>query len=336
MQRWFGALLLGLVAGHSLAASPSDEVARVAGELSRFNADDLETDVPSDAIPLLDVLKDTLLAVVEGEVAEGTLQGRSAGDLRAAILARLAASGVTVGDEPAGYGAIDDIEVTRPDGNASLIAVATTIGIACGADTSLYLFDERPGGVRLVLSLVARDYTDISGAQNLLDFAVSRADDQGHFFVAASDVNAWCTSSWQRIRLRILRPGDSAETPRVIGSMDDGIYLGSDEPERLAIDGNVVTLDYVGAHRLDAARLTRSYVRRYRVEEDRTTLEGPLADSPDGFVDEWLHRPWSDVAVFTAAGKGRLRSWHDRLRKVIETYPTEVDVEDAGVNRWWV
>jgi len=78
-------------------------------------------------------------------------------------------------------------------------------------------------------------YADISGAQGSFQFAISPPDNEGNWFVVAADVNPWCSSNWQQLRYKVLRPGEDPRHSQVLLEEHTAIYLGVDQPYRLTV-----------------------------------------------------------------------------------------------------
>jgi hypothetical protein len=149
------------------------------------------------------------------------------------------------------YGWIHSITVARPPRCLDLIAVTTTIGVCCGEDTSLYLFKREGSEWTLILADEVNGYPLISGARGRFEFGVSWPDDSGKFFVVATSVNPWCTSNWQAITYRVLRPGPTPYEPRVLLSRTQTIWLIDEPPYRLDVRYNRFTLSFHDERYLD-------------------------------------------------------------------------------------
>ena len=128
------------------------------------------------------------------------------------------------------YGDIYEFKVSRPAGHRDLVAVTTTLGVCCGVDTSLYLFQYEGQKWNLVLAYESSEYDEIDGAHAILQYAVSPPEKNGDFFVAVANVNPWCTSNWQTLRYVVLKPVIGSNEPKVILSKTNTIYLGVADP----------------------------------------------------------------------------------------------------------
>jgi hypothetical protein len=123
--------------------------------LKAIAVDDMDTDVPAAAIPLIPQLKHQVRDLVR-ELLNGSLaragSSPSPAKVRAAVASTLKAGGVTLGsggaDPP--YGPFD-VAVLPVPGHRELLAVLVTLSVRCGDDGSIYLFERegRSGGSRL-------------------------------------------------------------------------------------------------------------------------------------------------------------------------------------------
>jgi hypothetical protein len=343
-----GCLALGLLAAAAPgrcaeggAAEQAARVARTAESLHRVPVEDMDTDVPAAARPLLSRLKQELRALVAarlataGERPAAALRARLIADLRPAG-ARLDAKGRTRNEEPAHrYGDILELQVEEPPAHPGLLTVAITLGIMCGSDTSLYVFRREAARWQLVLAQESNGYATVAGAQNLYDYELSPPEPGGGFFMATVSISAWCTSNWQGIRLELLRPGASPDQPRVLL---DELQSAFGEDYRLRVLGrDVVSLVFQGNESLDRDNVVREHVLRYKVAGDRVARIPPLARKPADFLDEWLDLPWPQAREWSAPG---LEEWHARLQRQTASYSLKdpaVRTGAAGLpGRWWV
>lgn len=248
----------------SSAQSPASEaehdfdlnlVSETVASLRGFHVDSTDAEIPLSARPLLMTLKHQLRDLISNRLRSA---GRevSTQQLQANVIVDLKRSGVIV-TEPTcemidqnyvdtgyDYGNIYDITIKRPHDCFDLISVTTTLGVLCGQDASLYLFKYEDRTWKLILASEANDYDLISGAQGGFDFNVSWPDQNGEFFVVTTSVNPWCTSNWQAITYRVLRPGTSAYQPRELLNRKKVIWLIDDPPYRLEVHGTGFTLSF--------------------------------------------------------------------------------------------
>lgn len=227
------------------------------GSLRLIHTDSLDADIPVAAKPLLTTLKHQLrdfianrLRFEKRQVSTQQIQARAIVDLSDFGLIDDEEGSVFDRDQfekGYDYGDIETITVTRPHYCVDLIAVTTTLGICCGADTSLYLFKYEEGEWKLNLADETNDYERIDGARRLFEFGVSWPDENNDVFVVTASVNPWCTSNWQSITYRVLRCGPAPYEPRVLLSRAQTIYLSAEDPPfRLEVADSAFTLRFYG------------------------------------------------------------------------------------------
>lgn len=233
-------------------------VADTVNSLRRVHTDGMETEIPAPAKPLLTTLKHELRDLIANRlrfekrrVSTQQLQARVIVDLSGLGLIDSEEGFVIVDtdyhDVGYDYGDIQSITVARPHDDFDLIAVTTTLGICCGADTSLYLFKYEDREWTLVLADEKNDYDSISDGRRRFESGVSWPDENRAFFVVTASVNSWCTSNWQSITYRVLRFGPRPYEPSVLLSRAQTIYLGAEDPPyRLEVGDASFRLSFYG------------------------------------------------------------------------------------------
>ncbi len=241
------------------------------------------------------------------------------------------------------FGYLYDVTVRQPERHPDLVAVVTNLTIPCGSDASLNLY--RRGGTTWQLILVAESngYADISGAQGSFQFAISPPDDKGNWFVVAVDVNPWCSSNWQQLRYKVLRPGEDFNHSQVLLDEHTTIFLGVDQPYRLTVNPRGFEIRSVAAQGLDDSILTRVHVQNYEVNGNRVTRIPPLALAPEDFLDEWVALKWESASTWVSGtDAAKLQYWHGRLsREGREKIDTEFDFVQPckaaqNVSKWQI
>lgn len=260
-------------------------------------------------------------------------------EMRGLILSDLKKSGIEVlqgmesdgsetpeGDE---FGYVYNVTVRQPEKHDDLLAVVTNLTIPCGSDASLSLYQRNGMSWQLILVSEANGYADITGARGSFQFGVSPPDAEGRWFVVTADVNPWCSSNWQQLRYKVLRPGEDAMHPQKLLEENTPVYLNADPPYRLTVDREGFQVREVAYQSLDASILTRLHVQKYGVRGDRVTRIPPLATAPEDFLDEWMDLKWEDADQWVAASAdaSKLQFWHGRLSKQAreEKVDTELD-----------
>ena len=288
-----------------------------------------ERDVPPAARSLMTAWKKELRDFIGRELNAGSYQSATAERIRDHLKSALAREGVPVSRElrpgtEGPYGWIADLDVRRPAGHDRLLAVTVTQEISCGEDASLYLFQWEQESWRLAFALESNGYEQVNGALGSFQFGVSPPDKQGGFFIVAADINPWCSSSWQGILYRAYRLGGDPLRPVPFFQESEGIFIYADSA--LSVEADRFRVSFQGYQNLDVRILTRDYVRAFRVTGTKAERIGPLAKEPQGFIDEWIAQPWEIAKRWTIhPERPALKAWHERLRKRLEKFYTEID-----------
>ncbi len=313
-------MVLGVTGLGAQGAVP-DQAAAVAETVHRLAAirppnEEIPTDVPQAARPLLTQLKHELRNLILNTVNDPASRGLNTMQLTQSVLQKLKTAGVQVGghDQPEYFGGISRLKIVEPSGHPELRGVTTTVHLSCGSDTSLYILRRQASKWAVIISVESNDYPDISGALGDFGYGISEPDESGKWFLVMKYVQPWCTSRWHSIHCRVLRPGPSPTKP-VVPLI---IHVGNvtDEPNTLTVGKHDFTLVNVGGQSLDGAILTRIHVHRYSVSGDRVTRVPPIAVIPQDFVAEWVELPleeamrWSDAPAMSG-----IESWHSRLQE---------------------
>jgi hypothetical protein len=227
------------------------------------------------------------------------------------------------------YG-IDGFQVERSAGQPNLLALSTTLDVACGTDSSLYLLREEANGWRLLLALEAGGYSQVDEALGRFGYAVSPPNERGGFFMAAVDVNPWCSSNWQRVRLRVLRVGGDPWHPIQVLRRETTIYLGVDPPVyRLSAEAGKLSLSFQGRFGIGSDRITREHIWNYAVHGGSAVRIPPIAKDPEAFVDEWIDLPWEEAAGWSDSSQPGLERWHTIARNALK----ELFIEESALQR---
>lgn len=209
------------------------------------------------------------------------------------------------------YGGGLAFEVRVPKSPSALVAVTARFGIKCGADAMLMIFERRGETWPQTLAARAKPYKTVDGGWWVFDYAISPPDRDGHWFVAVKHVAPWCSSTWSDIGYRLLRPSQDSARPAVLLNSHHFMWWGDDDYGRIKVARGAFEMRFTSAA-LDTEN--REFVRHYSVAGDVVRRTPPYADTPYGFVDDWLSGDWTDVGDWSlAANHAHLRSVHDAV-----------------------
>jgi len=294
-----------------------------------------DTTVPVEIRPLLTKLKHQLRDLITLTLNSPVSKSESLEDVKKTLVAEFEKQGITPDkpdmvevwpdkiDPSYTYGDIQQVAVRRVDGRPDLIAATTRIGVCCGSDTSLYIYQKTQGAWKLLMAQEATGYKEVNGAQGSFGYAVSPSSTADPFFVVTKNVNPWCTSNWQSIRYHVLRPGTVPYEPKVLLDRTETIYLGSFSEGTIDIQPTDFTIRFEGGQTLDSGVLVRTHVVSYQVQGNEVRRVPPFAKEPAGFVDEWFHLPWEEASKWVAPSmSSTLHALHERWRTE-STFSTE-------------
>jgi hypothetical protein len=256
-----------------------------------------ETDVPEAGRRAIAAMKDRVDGFTRAVLS---CQGEAPG--AAAVKRALSRFGKTV-----------EFEVRIPAASKDLLAVRARFGIPCGDDAMLMVFARRDGAWTPVLRAQSKPYATIGGAWGTFDYAISKPDADGHWFVIVKSVAPWCSSTWSEIDYAILRPGADPLHPATLHEGRDEMWWGGDNYGTLKAGTRDAELRFDGSS-VDGGLLVRPWIRHYAVDGDVVRRTAPFAENPRDFADEWTVSawkqagPWSDKRVLA-----RLRRLHDEL-----------------------
>jgi hypothetical protein len=291
-----------------------------------------------DAGPELTPVKRALRGWVEARLASAP-PGPGAADRLAGLQKQLngeiAAAGLTCeGGSPAEHrcedrtlgfdnqnaerGYLGEVAVSLIEGGRYL-QVQTNVGVTCGYDESLYLYEPRGGAWRLAL-LSEQDRYDEKDyrPQNLISVSVSPPARDGKAPLALTlGYSPWCSSNWQELYSRLWRLSPTDPAPRPLADDRDSLFIGDSDFARGDVTGRDALVEFLGDS-VDGGVLVRLHFRRYRIgPRDKLRRIGPVALDPADFVEEWLTAPWREARSWSAAGAdpGALARWRRRLHR---------------------
>jgi hypothetical protein len=202
----------------------------------------------------------------------------------------------------------------RFSSESGLLIVTTALGILCQYDESAYVYERVNGHWQRVLESEQNDYSPKKYTpQQIMAVHVSRSFIGGPAFVMTLGNGSGCASSWHSIYYRVWRVDLSAAKLLIDGSelaflRVDTYAEGSIGQDRTQANSPPDVLIEFTQAGIDGVR---EGIRHYLIDGDQVRRFDPVALSPRDFVDEWLRRPWSDSAIWSASPD--LRRWRPKL-----------------------
>jgi hypothetical protein len=123
------------------------------------------------------------------------------------------------------------------------------VPVPCGRHTFIALFERKDGQTTLLaldLREPPQESDDLGARENVHAMLL-----EGPTFLVAG-TPPWCTSCWSLLKARVLTPGTSQESPKVLNRFQDGIYRCADVPLiRIRKRPDHIQFQYVGHGRGD-------------------------------------------------------------------------------------
>jgi hypothetical protein len=314
---WFFPETVLLAAGSDISCMPT---AATAGEpIQKLQAqlragrssDEMETDVSDEASTEISALKDALGTSVAAYMDCIPTVPRPSARKVGSDLSKMLKASLTNG--PESYAAVLPVRANWIPGHKNLLGVTTSIDIGCGTDTMLQLFAIQDNAPREVLRWRSPPYREISGAFDTFQYQLSAPDKSGHWFLVATHVKPWCSSTWSMMDYDVLRPREGGTQPLVLSQGSDSFWWGGSDARRFDVSVDRFDLRFTG-HSIDPEVLSRITVRDFQVTGDSVRRINPVAESPRDFIDEWLVSSWRTAAMWTAPDTlAQLQNVHAKL-----------------------
>ena len=317
-MRWPSLLpLLPLLAAASAAPSDTATLSAMLARLAASHGANTQRDAGPELTPVKQALRSWVerrLPPLPGAGAAASNDPDALAQVAAAMNraldeARLTCGGAGTADDRCGdpaaqeddRGHLGPVRLGWLDGGRYL-AVVTGVGVRCGFDQSVYVYE---GGSdrrwHLLLASEQDDYGPRYAPQTVMAIDVSPAGVAWNErapppLVATLGVSPWCSSNWQALFTRVGRATPATPTPRPLIDRADTLYMGEDfvAAERLTADDLLVQFAGQSA---DSGKLIRQHVLHYRLRPgDRLERIAPVALDPADFVEEWRASPWHEAA----------------------------------------
>jgi hypothetical protein len=207
------------------------------------------------------------------------------------------------------YGYVSRLEVSRPAEFPEGITITIGISVPCGVYDSVYVYDYRGGAPRRVLeSRGTREHDE-----NISDIYFSRQDAIGSRLILTLRYAVQCGSSWNGLSYDLFRFSADSNIAVPVFSGEHGIWFVGDEPYHVRLKPDELLIE-LRDRSIDSSIHNRTHVLRYSIGSLGVQRVDPVALQPQDFVDEWLSRPWPEMASRSSGTeREKLKEWHEFL-----------------------
>lgn len=263
--------------------------------------------------------------------------------LDARIQADLQRSKLTDSDVPQDDfkpGLISRVTLSRPPEDQDKLAITVGVGVPCGDDDAVYIYDYSLGEPRRILeSHGTRDHDE-----SIADVRFSKRDAIGNQLILTLRDAVQCGSSWNMLSYDLFRLSATANAAVPILHDEQGIWFGAEKPYQVRLEPDELLME-VRDRSIDAGIHNRPHVLHFNTAGAAAERLDPVALQPQDFVDEWLTRPWSEMESRSAEdGGGKLKKWHDFLAgdfiagdfQFVQQCRQKTDQWQVGIDLDWV
>lgn len=222
------------------------------------------------------------------------------------------------------------IKHLREDPNKVLVTADVTV--PCGVYSFAYLYDYSTGSRRRILE----DRPTREHDESVNNIRVSPPGTHAGQLIVVFRSAVQCGSSWGRLSYHLATWSPSENVARRALDAEHDIWFGAEHPyqARLAVDDLLLE---IRSWSFDGRMGDRAHVLHYHLSNGLFPRVDPVALRPQDFVDEWLTRPWSEMASRTVDPIA-MGPWHQRITHLLE--PTEISghfyvVQPCPVSGLW-
>jgi hypothetical protein len=167
---------------------------------------------------------------------------------------------------------------------------------------------------------------------------------KGGWYLAIAHAPPSCRWAKATLRYKILRPGSSANEPRIL--LDGRVPLDQkfDPPFDLRAESDWFALTRGKQRKLDGEHAVS--VARYEVNGEQVRRIHPLALRPEDFLDEWVQLSWDDAKRWSNESlQSDLQGWHSELNglefdstemKFVQPCPIHEGPDSKWMIRLWI
>jgi hypothetical protein len=201
------------------------------------------------------------------------------------------------------------VSFSRPVGAPAWVQLTTYLGVSCGSDHSVYLYEWRNSRWNRRFTIEADDSRlENYGPRNSVDVRLSAPDARGSRIVMTISEPPFCMSVWHDIDIRLYRIDT---TQHMLVEEDALANYGEDSTWHARLEPDRALVEFVGGS-IDSAVWIRRRVFHYAIHQDLVRRIEPVALSAQDFVEEWLTRPWADAGAWSEPVTA---AWHAKLHK---------------------
>ena len=185
--------------------------------------------------------------------------------------------------------------------------MTTDVGIPCGEDQSVYLYEWRANRWNRRFALEAEDGSLAKyGPENSVELQISQADAGGARIILATAYPPACMSVWHTLYIRLFQISGGQ---KLLLERKPTANQGEEYSARLEPNGALIKF---AGFSIDSLYLIRNYVLHYNFEHGGVKRIDPIALSPRDFVEEWLTNPWTEISPWS---EPQLAEFHNKLHK---------------------
>lgn len=203
----------------------------------------------------------------------------------------------------------------------SFLAVQTGVGVQCGEDQSAYAYEPTAKSWRRRWQSEQNDYREKKYTpQTIHSVEITEFSKQKRYLILTLGSEMACSSNWHPVYYRLWRLSPELAEPRLLLDRSQMAFFAHDPPIRGSVGEDDALIEYA-AQSVDLGD-AREAVQHFKVVNGVPERVDPVALHPRDFVDEWLARPWREMAKWSETRS--LETEHRELSKKpgVFVYPT--------------
>lgn len=179
----------------------------------------------------------------------------------------------------------------------------------CGDDDVVYVYDYSQGARRRILESHGSRGHD----EGVSEIHFSKFSGAGYQQILTIRSGAQCLSAWNELSYDLFRFSRRTNAAEQIFQGSHDIWFGDGPFVRLQPDELLMEMR---DRSIDAGIHNRAHVLDFKTTDESVARIDPVALQPQDFVDEWLTRPWSEMASRSTEEKSahdnqtKLEKWH--------------------------